>query len=56
MPPHFGQTAYKIRRNNLCIRFGTRKVRRLNQSRSKVSPKAKFPAGLDEKSGRAVPN
>ena len=33
---------------NLCIRFGTWKVRRLNQSRSKVAPnwKAKFPAFL----------
>ena len=41
----------KIRCNNLCIRFGTRKVRRLNQSRSKVAPKAKFPTGLGEKNG-----
>ena len=33
---------------NLCIRFGTWKVRRLNQRRSKVAPnwKAKFPAFL----------
>ena len=33
---------------NLCIRFGTWKVRRLNQSRSKIAPnwKAKFPAFL----------
>ena len=29
------ETACKIRYNNLCIRFGTWKVRRLNQSRSK---------------------
>ena len=36
--------------NNLCIRFGTWKVRRLNQSRPKVAQKAKFPAELGEKS------
>ena len=35
---HFGWTAYKIRYNILCIRFGTWKVRRLNQSHSKVTP------------------
>ena len=29
------ETACKIRYDNLCIRFGTSKVRRLNQSRSK---------------------
>ena len=29
--------------------FGTWNVRRLNQSRSKVAPKAKFPAGLGGK-------
>ena len=46
---HFDQTAYKKRYNNLCIRFGTWKVRRLNQSRSKVTPKAKFPAGSRRK-------
>ena len=40
-----------IRYNNLCIRLGTGKVRRLNQSRSKVAPKAKFPARLGEKNG-----
>ena len=27
---HFGQTACKIHYNNLCIRFGTRKVQHLN--------------------------
>ena len=43
---HFGQTACKIRYNNLYIRFGSWKFRRLNQSRSKVAPKSKFPAGL----------
>ena len=47
----FGQTAYKIGSNNLCIRFGTGKVRRLNQSHSKDAPKTKFPAGLGEKNG-----
>ena len=47
---HFGQTAYKIR-YNLCIRFGTWKARSLNQSRSKVAQKVKFPAGLGEKNG-----
>ena len=31
--------------------LGTQKVRRLNQSRSKVAPKAKFPSGLGEKNG-----
>ena len=36
--------------------LGTQKVRRLNQSRSKVAPKAKFPSGLGEKNGWAVPN
>ena len=46
---HFDQTAYKKRYSNLCIRFGTWKVRRLNQSRSKVTPKAKFPAGSRRK-------
>ena len=46
----------KKRYNNLCITFGTWKVRRLNQSRSKVAPKAKFLAGLGEKNGWAVPN
>ena len=35
---HFDQTAYKKRYNNLCIRFGTWTVRRLNQSRSKATP------------------
>ena len=45
-----------MRCNNVCIRFGKWKVRRLNQSRSKVTPKAKFPAGLGEKNGWAVPN
>ena len=40
----------------LCIRFRTWKVRRLNQSRSKVAPKVKFPAGLGEQNGWAVPN
>ena len=34
-----------------CIRFGSGKVQRLNQRRSKVDPKAKFPAGLGEKNG-----
>ena len=34
------ETACKIRYNHLCIRFGTCKVRRVNQSRSK----AKLPA------------
>ena len=48
---HFSQTAYKIRYHNLCIRFGTWKVWHLNQSRSKVTSKAKFPAGLSEKNG-----
>ena len=33
---HLGKTASKIRYYNLCIRFGTWKVRRLNQSRSKA--------------------
>ena len=46
---HFDQTAYKKRYNNLCIRFGTWKNRRLNQSRFKVVPKAKFPAGSRRK-------
>ena len=32
----------KMSSNNLCIRFGTWKIRRLNQSRFKVAPKAKF--------------
>ena len=32
----FRSTTYKRRYNNLCIWFGTWKVRRLNQSRSKV--------------------
>ena len=32
----FRSTSYKRRYNNLCIWFGTWKVRRLNQSRSKV--------------------
>ena len=41
---------------NSCIKSGTWKVRRLNQSRSKVAPKAKFPAGLGEEKGWAVPN
>ena len=53
---HFSQTAFKIRYNNLCIRFGTWKVRRLNQSCSKVARKAKIPAGLGEINGWAVPN
>ena len=34
------------------LRFGKRKVRRLNQSRSRVAPKTKFPAGLGEKKKR----
>ena len=45
-----------MRCNNVCIGFGKWKVRRLNQSRSKVTPKAKFPAGLGEKNGWTVPN
>ena len=53
---HFSQTAFKIRYNNLCIRFGTWKVRHLNQSCSKVARKAKIPAGLGEINGWAVPN
>ena len=53
---HLSQTAFKIRYNNLCIRFGTWKVRRLNQSCSKVARKAKIPAGLGEINGWAVPN
>ena len=40
--------------NNLCIWFGTWKVRRLNQSRFKVDPKSKFPAGLGGKNGLAA--
>ena len=48
---HFGQTAYKIRYKSLCIKFGTWKVRRLNQRRSKVDPKEKFLAGLGGKTG-----
>ena len=51
---HFGQTAYKISYNNLCIRFGTGKVWHLNQSCSKGGPKADFLAGPGEK--KAVPN
>ena len=31
---HFGRTACKIRYDSLCVKFGTWKVRRLNQSRS----------------------
>ena len=38
----------------LCIRFVTWKVRRLNQSRSKGAPKAKFAAGLGEKRSRTA--
>ena len=53
---HFGQTACKIHYNNLCIRFGSWKVRRLNQSRSKVAPKSKFPAGLGGKNSWAAQN
>ena len=45
-----------MRYSNLCIRFGTWKVRRLNRSRAKVPPKAKFPAALGEKNDWAVPN
>ena len=40
--------------NNLCIWFGTWKVRRLNQSRFKVDSKSKFPAGLGGKNGLAA--
>ena len=47
---HFGQTDCKIHYNNLCIRFGTRKVQHLNSSLSKEAQR-KFPAGLDEKNG-----
>ena len=42
--------------NNLCIRFGTCKVFRMNHSRSKIIPKSKFPAKLVGKNGSAVPN
>ena len=42
--------------NNLCISFGTWKVQRLNQSHSKVTPKAKFLVRLGEKNSWAVPN
>ena len=40
---------------NLCLRFGTWKVRRLNQSR-KVVPPSKFPAVLGGKNSCAVVN
>ena len=53
---YFGQTAYKICYDNLCIRLGTWKVWCLNQSRSKVASKEKFAAGLGEKNSWAVPN
>ena len=52
----FRSNCLHIRYTDLCIRFGTWKVRRLNQSRSIVAPEAKFPAGLGEKNGWAVPN
>ena len=52
----FGQTAYKICYNNLCIRFGTWTVQRLNQSHTKVDQKLKFLAELGRKNGWAVPN
>ena len=45
-----------MRYHNLCIRLGTWKVCRLNQSRSKVVPQSKFPAGLGAKNDSAVPN
>ena len=50
---HFCQTAFKIRYNNSCIRFGTWKIRRLNQGHSKVDPKSNFPAGLGGKKAEA---
>ena len=46
--------AYKIRYNNLCISFGTWKVWHLNQSRSEVAAKLKFPARLGKKNSWAV--
>ena len=52
----FGQTAYKICYNNLCIRFGTWTVQRLNRSHTKVDQKLKFLAELGRKNGWAVPN
>ena len=45
-----------MRYYNLCIKLGTWKVCRLNQSRSTVVPQSKFPAGLGAKNGWAVPN
>ena len=45
-----------MRYYNLCIKLGTWKVCRLNQSRSKVVPQSKFPARLGVKNGWAVPN
>ena len=52
----FSQTAFKIRYSNLCIRFGIWKVRRLNQIRSKVAPKLKYPGTLGENNGWDLPN
>ena len=52
----FSQTAFKIRYNNLCIRFGIWKVRRQNQIRSKVAPKLKYPGALGENNGWDLPN
>ena len=51
MNAHFGQNATKIRYNDLCIRFGTCKVQRLNHTLSKFIPKSKFPAKLGGKNG-----
>ena len=48
---HFGQNATKIRYNDLCIRFGTCKVQRLNHTLSKFIPKSKFLAKLGGKNG-----
>ena len=39
----------KLRYNNLCIRIGTGKVRRLNQSRSKCRSEGEIPEREGEK-------
>ena len=55
--PHFDQTACKIRFCNLCVRFGTWKVQRLNQSCSKFQIRSKVEissrAGHEERLSRS---